>query len=95
MRLSDTFRYALRAIGSQPSRTLLMLLAMAIGTGSVIVLTALGEGARQYVLNQFGALGSHLVIVLPGRNETTGGAPPLLGQTPRDLTLADAQALLQ
>ncbi len=95
MKTSDTFRYALRAITSHRSRTVLMLLAMAIGTGSVIVLTALGEGARQYVLNQFGALGSHLVIVLPGRNETTGGAPPLLGQTPRDLTLADAQALRQ
>lgn len=95
MTSADTLRYALRALTSHRSRTLLMLLAMAIGTGSVIVLTALGEGARRYVLDQFGALGSHLVIVLPGRNETTGGAPPLLGETPRDLTLDDAQALLQ
>ena len=95
MTSTDTLRYALRALTSHRSRTLLMLLAMAIGTGSVIVLTALGEGARRYVIDQFGALGSHLVIVLPGRNETTGGAPPLLGQTPRPLTLDDAQALLQ
>ncbi len=95
MKTTDTFRYALKAITSHRSRTLLMLLAMAVGTGSVIVLTALGEGARHYVLNQFSALGSHMIIVLPGRNETTGGAPPLLGQTPRDLTLADAEALLQ
>jgi putative ABC transport system permease protein len=95
MKTTDTLRYALRALTSHRSRTLLMLLAMAIGTGSVIVLTALGEGARRYVIDQFGALGSHLIIVLPGRNETTGGAPPLLGQTPRDLTLADAQALLR
>jgi len=95
MNKSDTLRYALKALTSHRSRTLLMLLAMAIGTGSVIVLTALGEGARRYVVDQFGALGSHLIIVLPGRSETTGGPPPLLGETPRDLTLADAQALLQ
>jgi putative ABC transport system permease protein len=95
MKPSDTLRYALRALTSHRSRTLLMLLAMAVGVGSVIVLTALGEGARRYVVDQFGALGSHLIIVLPGRSETTGGPPPLLGQTPRDLTLADAQSLLQ
>jgi putative ABC transport system permease protein len=33
------------------------------------------------------------LIVLPGRSETTGGPPPLLGETPRDLTLDDALAL--
>ncbi|MES9875144.1 MAG: ABC transporter permease, partial [Candidatus Sedimenticola sp. 6PFRAG7] len=33
-----------------------MLLAMAIGIGSVVVLTALGEGARRYVSNEFSNL---------------------------------------
>jgi putative ABC transport system permease protein len=70
-----------------------MLLAMAIGVSSVVVLTALGEGARRYVAGQFTSLGTHLLIVLPGRSETTGGPPPMLGQTPRDLTVADAEAL--
>ncbi|NIR31200.1 MAG: FtsX-like permease family protein, partial [Gammaproteobacteria bacterium] len=38
--------------------------------------------------------GTHLLIVLPGRSETTGGAPAMfVGQTPRDLTIADAKAL--
>jgi len=70
-----------------------MLLAMAIGVASVVLLTALGEGARRYVTNEFISLGTHLLIVLPGRSETTGGPPPLLGETPRDLTLEDALAL--
>jgi putative ABC transport system permease protein len=95
MRLVDIFHYTLKALTSHRGRTLLMLLAMAIGVGAVIVLTALGEGARRYVVNQFSEMGSHLVIVLPGRSETTGGAPPLLGQVPRDLTLSDALALKQ
>ena len=70
-----------------------MLLAMAIGVASVILLTALGEGARLYVTREFTSLGTNLLIVLPGRSETTGGPPPLLGETPRDLTLEDALSL--
>lgn len=70
-----------------------MLLAMAIGVGSVVVLSSLGESAREYVVNQFSSLGTNLLIVLPGRSETVGGPPPLLGVTPRDLTLTDAEAL--
>jgi putative ABC transport system permease protein len=66
---------------------------MSIGVASVTVLTALGESARAYIVNQFQTLGTHLVIVLPGRNETTGGHPPVFGETPRDLTLDDAEAL--
>lgn len=77
-------------------RTSLMLLAMAIGVASVVVLTSLGEGARRYVTGQFSSLGSNLLIVLPGRSETTGGSPNMLvGETPRDLTIDDAQALLR
>ncbi|HSO18229.1 MAG TPA: ABC transporter permease, partial [Desulfosarcina sp.] len=34
-----------------------------------------------------------LLIVLPGLTETIGGPPPMMGQTPRDLTIADAVAL--
>ena len=70
-----------------------MLLAMAIGVASVIIFTSLGEGARRYVTREFSSLGTNLLIVLPGRFETTGGPPPLLGQNPRDLTLEDAIAL--
>ena len=73
----------------------MMLLAMSIGVASVVVLTALGEGARRYVVDEFASLGTHLLIMLPGRTETTGGAPPLFGETPRDLTLDDALALLR
>jgi len=66
---------------------------MAIGVASVILLSALGQGARNYVAGQFVSLGTRLLIVLPGRSETTGGPPPLLGETPRDLIVADAIAL--
>jgi putative ABC transport system permease protein len=90
---TDLFLQSLLAIKSQPLRTALIILAMSIGVASVSVLVALGESARRYIVHEFESLGTHLVIVLPGRNETTGGHPPLFGETPRDMTLGDAQAL--
>lgn len=93
MFFADTLTQALTAIKTQRLRAGLIILAMSIGVASVNVLTALGESARHYIVNEFEALGTHLVIVLPGRTETTGGAPPLFGETPRDLTLEDAEAL--
>jgi putative ABC transport system permease protein len=89
----DTLRYAWRALRAARLRTSLMLLAMAIGVASVVLLTALGDGARRYVTGEFASLGTHLLIVLPGRSETTGSTPPVTGETPRDLTLDDARAL--
>ncbi len=93
MKAHDVVRFAVQATARHRLRTALLVLAMAIGVGSVILLTALGEGARRYVVREFEALGSQLLVVLPGRSETRGGAPPLLGETPRDLTLDDALAL--
>lgn len=93
MRNIDTLSYARTALRGHSARTLLMLVAMAIGVAAVVVLTGLGEGARRYVTGEFSALGTELLIVLPGRSETTGGAPPMLGQTPRDLTIDDAYTL--
>jgi putative ABC transport system permease protein len=93
MKTFDVLQFSFRAAVGYPARTLLTLLAMAIGVGAVILLTALGEGARLYVTREFTSLGTHLLIVIPGRSETTGGPPPLLGETPRDLTLEDALVL--
>ena len=93
MKTFDVLRFSFRAAAGYPTRTLLTLLAMAIGVGAVILLTALGEGARRYVTREFTSLGTHLLIAIPGRSETIGGPPPLLGETPRDLTLEDALAL--
>ncbi len=93
MKPQDTLQFSYQALRAYPGRTALILLAMCIGVAAIILLTSLGEGARLYVIGQFQGLGSNLLIVLPGRSETTGGAPPMLGTTPRDLTLDDALAL--
>ncbi len=93
MQARDIILFSMQATTASRGRTILMLLAMAIGVSSVILLISLGDSARRYVIDQFASLGTNLLIVLPGRSETTGGPPPLLGETPRDLTLDDAIAL--
>ncbi len=96
MKPADTLRFASHAAIAYPLRTALMVLAMSIGVAAVVVLTALGDGARRYVVSEFSALGANLIIVLPGRTETGGVNPgSFITSTPRDLTVADAAALLR
>lgn len=91
--ISEALRFALHAVISARLRTAMMILAMSIGVAAVVLLTALGEGARSYVLDEFTSLGSNVLTITPGRTETTGVVPLILGVTPRDLTLDDALAL--
>lgn len=94
MRLADTLRFARDAATGYPVRTALSVLAMSIGVAAVVILTALGDGARRYVVGQFSSLGSNLVIVLPGRSATGGFNPAnAITTTPRDLTVDDAGSL--
>jgi len=96
MRPLDTVRYGLGSLGSNPVRTALMLLAMSIGVAAVVLLTGIGNGARLYIVDKFAALGTSLVIVIPGRAETANNTPAtLVGETPRELTLEDAAAVMR
>jgi putative ABC transport system permease protein len=92
--LRDLLGFAATALRGHRLRTGLSLLGVAIGVAAVIALTALGEGARRYVVSQFSSIGTNLVIVLPGKTDTTG-AMPGLGGVPHDLTLEDAQAVVR
>jgi len=94
MRVFDVFKFTFHSLAFSKLRTSLMLLAMAVGVGSVLILTALGEGARVYVSDQFSSMGSNLLIIIPGKKETSGFNPStFIGSTPRDLTVEDAKAL--
>lgn len=96
MRATDIIFYTWNALTRHRWRTILMLIAMTIGVASILVLTALGEGARRYVINEFATLGTNLIIVIPGKTETKGANPSIfIGETPRDLTNDDAHALLK
>jgi len=92
VRSADLLRFALEGLRGHRLRAGLSLLGVAIGVASVIVLTSLGQGARDYVTGEFTSLGTNLLIVLPGKTTTTGMIPAI-GGTTHDLTLADAEAI--
>jgi putative ABC transport system permease protein len=88
----DLFRLAWGALRAHRVRTRLTYLALAIGVGSVLLLSGLGEGTRRWVEKQFSSLGSNVLVALPGRTETRGSIP-LFSSTTRDLTMEDLHAV--
>ena len=94
MRATDSIGWVARVLLRHRMRTVLLLLAVSVGVGAVVVLTTIGDSARLYVTDEFRSLGTELLIINPGKSETSGGGPPsFLGATARDLTLEDALAL--
>jgi len=92
VRVREVLAFSGGALTGHRLRSGLSLLGVAIGIAAVVLLTALGEGARRYVLQQFAQIGSNFVGVMPGKVETKGAIPGL-GGAPNDLTLDDTLAL--
>ena len=88
----DLIGFAFTALLRHRRRSVLSVTGMTVGVASVVMLTALGEGARRYVVDQFSSLGTELLTVVPGKNDTLGFVPGV-GGAPNDLTLDDARAL--
>ncbi|WP_020406502.1 ABC transporter permease [Hahella ganghwensis] len=93
MKLSDMARFNWLVVSRHRFRTAMVMLALIIGVSAVNLLIGLGEGARLFILGEFSFLGKNTLIVMPGKKETTGGMPPISGESPRELTLRDSQAV--
>ena len=76
MRLAEAFRVALIALRANRLRSLLTMLGVIIGVGAVVVLVAIGSGAKQEVEAQVEGLGSNIIFVFPGSVEF-GAAPSI------------------
>lgn len=92
-RLLRSLRVSARALGDHPLRTALCAASIAVGIAGVLVLTAIGAGARQRILVQLDALGRDVVTVTPpplnARTRLVRRDPPLT----RALRAGDADAL--
>jgi putative ABC transport system permease protein len=91
MNIFRTFRVAIRALMRNKMRSFLTTLGIIIGVGAVIAMVAIGEGAKVQVEQAFAAMGSNLLIVLPG-SSTSGGARGGFGSQPT-LTWDDLKAV--
>jgi len=74
MRFAEAFRVALDALRANRLRSLLTMLGVIIGVAAVVILVAIGSGAKAEVEKQVEGLGSNLILVVPGSLEI-GGAP--------------------
>ena len=87
MRLAEAWRVAITALRANRLRSLLTMLGVIIGVAAVVVLVAIGTGAKQEVEEQVNGLGANLVIIVPGKLEF-GAAP-----TKSRLELGDAERI--
>jgi putative ABC transport system permease protein len=71
--VTATTKVAAKAIWTNKSRSLLTMLGVIIGVGSVILLTSIGTGIQQYIEGQFDDLGANTVSILPMRIFTDDG----------------------
>jgi putative ABC transport system permease protein len=87
----QTLRVALRALARNKLRSFLTTLGMVIGVSAVIAMVAIGDGAKARVEESFAAMGSNMLVILPGTT-TAGGAQGGFGTMPT-LTWDDLRAI--
>jgi putative ABC transport system permease protein len=74
VRLAEAWRVAVGALRANPLRSGLTMLGVMIGVAAVVVLVAIGTGAKREVEQQVEGLGSNLLVVVPGKLDI-GAAP--------------------
>ncbi|HEX6755533.1 MAG TPA: ABC transporter permease [Mycobacteriales bacterium] len=87
MRLGEAWRVAVTALRANRLRSALTMLGVVIGVSAVVMLVAIGTGAKTYVEAQVQGLGSNLLLVVPG--EISFGSAP----TSSRLTLSDVDSV--
>ena len=72
MIFTENIKVGVQSVGANKLRSILTMLGIIIGVGAVITMIAIGSGAQAQVEEQIKALGTNLIIVLPG-SVTSGG----------------------
>ncbi|HWM43361.1 MAG TPA: MacB family efflux pump subunit [Burkholderiales bacterium] len=84
--LLEAARAAAAALRANVFRTALTLLGIVIGVGSVIAMLAVGNGAKQQVLDRISGMGTNLLLIRPGAPNQRGAGGVAT------LTVQDAEA---
>jgi putative ABC transport system permease protein len=85
--VAEAWRVAFAALRANRLRSVLTMLGVVIGVAAVVVLVAIGTGAKQEVESEVEGLGSNLLLVVPGK-VSFGSAP-----TVSPLRLSDVDAV--
>ncbi|HWK53569.1 MAG TPA: MacB family efflux pump subunit [Hyphomicrobiales bacterium] len=86
--LGEAMRMALRSLHANAFRTVLTLLGIVIGVASVVTMLAIGEGARQDIVERISSIGTNMLNMQPSRVEGQRRPPQ------STLTYEDADAII-
>ena len=92
MNITEIVIEALETLRINKMRTILAVLGIVIGIGSVIALISLGQASQQSITNQIESLGSNLLTVTPGSAQSGSVRGASGGGT--TLTYEDAKAIM-
>ena len=88
-----TLRTALRALRRNKLRSSLTTLGVVIGVAAVILMVSIGQGASEAVRSEIEALGTNLLMIVPGATTKAGVRSGWGGVT--TLTVQDARAIAE
>ncbi|MBE0612065.1 MAG: MacB family efflux pump subunit [Burkholderiales bacterium] len=80
----EAAKTAVRALRANLYRTVLTLLGIVIGVASVIAMLAIGDGAKQLVLDRISAMGTNLLLIRPNQPHRGGVGGTVASLVPED-----------
>lgn len=94
MRVARNLRLSLHAFSTHRLRTALAVAGTMVGVAGVVVLTAIGAGARNQVLDRIDSLGRNMLVVSAAKVEARGGRTRQGEGWIKTLQVEDARAIL-
>jgi len=95
MRIARNLRLSVRVLLANPIRTALAIGGTAVGVAGVLLVTAIGEGARAAVIRRIEGLGRNMLVVTAGKMDTRAGRTLTGEGWTRELRVGDAAAIEQ
>ncbi len=95
MNTIDLLQETTLALLSNKARSGLTILGIIIGIGSVIAMVSIGQGAQISIEKNIQAIGSNLIIIMPGFQRNIGSVVNTGRGSAQSLTQEDAEAILQ
>jgi macrolide transport system ATP-binding/permease protein len=86
----ESAKTGLRALRANLFRTALTLLGIVVGVASVIAMLAIGDGAKQMVLDRISAMGTNLLLIRPGPPSRRGVGGTVASLVPEDAEMIAA-----
>jgi putative ABC transport system permease protein len=94
MKILRAIRISVRALFAHKMRAALALASIAVSVGAVVVVSAIGEGAKKEILRQTESMGANLLVVRPAQVRSSAARKQIRGVV-STLTEQDHRAIEQ